>query len=177
MQMVHAHLHTYRGIGYSCLALFAPILAVMYWLTIPQGTWPVVLLAQTVLLALTGLVLAAAARRTLCVGETGLSRTGPFGRTVTYSVGLIDRVLLVEMYRLDETDTEPYLVVVDHDGHALLRMRSQIYSRDAMNTVIEELGAPVERIPQPVTLADLNRRRPHLLAWFEWRPSRLLGAR
>ena len=175
--VVRPRRQAYRSIGLACLALFAPIFAVLYWLTIPQGTWPAVLLAQTVLLTLTALVLGAAARRTIGVGEAGLTCRGPFGRTVTHPLDLIDRVLLVEVYRIDETETEAYLLVADHRGNALLRMHSPIYAREAMDTVIDELGAPVERMLHPVTLADLNRSWPHLLAWFEWRPSRLLPAR
>ncbi|MFO7689376.1 MAG: hypothetical protein R6W83_02290 [Cryobacterium sp.] len=174
---LRADAHIYRSIGVSCLALYAPIFAVLYWLTIPPGTWPVILLAQVLLVAVTALVLVSAARSTIWVSDAGIARSGPLRRRVWHPVNTIERVVVVEVYRVDDTGTQPHLVVLGKNGHALLHMHARVYARDAMNTVIDEIGAPVDHMREPVTLADLNRRWPQLLVWFEWRPSRLLPAR
>jgi hypothetical protein len=38
-----------------------------------------------------------------------------------------------------------------------------------MEKVVEALDVPVVRVPEPLSLRDLNRLRPELLYWFERR--------
>jgi len=159
----------------ALLAFFAPTFAVLYWLTIPLGGWLPVALAQAgvTLVCVFGVV--AAFRAVIRVDGTGISERGFFGTTARFPLGMVGSVVLLELYLSGALDTHPQLFVVGHDGKLLLRMRGQFWSRDDMDTVADELGAPIVRVPEPLTLNDLNRLRPELLYWFERRPVNRAG--
>lgn len=154
----------------ALLAFFAPTFAVLYWLTIPSGQWMPVLLSQLGVTLVCGFGLVASYRAFVRVDGAGISERGFFGRHTTFPSASIGSVVLLELYLSGALDTLPQLFVTGHDGRLLLRMRGQFWSRDAMNTVADELGVPIVRVPEPLTLADLNRLRPELLYWFERRP-------
>ncbi|TFD54598.1 hypothetical protein E3T55_04065 [Cryobacterium frigoriphilum] len=169
MQLLRAEASVYRNLGLGVLALFAPIFAVLYWLMIPSGTWLWVASAQLVTTLICGAALLGAYRAYVRVGPAGLSERGVLGHVSTVGVSDIANVILVDLYRSDALDTQPQLFVVGHSGELLLRMRGQFWTQEAMDTVADELGAPVVRVSEPLTLLDLNRWKPAMLYWFERR--------
>lgn len=158
--------------GLSVLALVAPISAVLFWLSIPNGTWRPVAIAQVVLLSICGLAYLAYTRTIIRVDAEGISERGFMGLVKDFSSDEIGSVVLLDLYRSGALDTQPQLFVTGTDGRLLVRMRGQYYSRGAMDTVVDQLGVPMVRVPEPMTLQDLNRVRPELLYWFERRFTR-----
>ncbi|HSP52537.1 MAG TPA: hypothetical protein VLO00_06555 [Cryobacterium sp.] len=155
--------------GLSVLALVAPISAVLFWLSIPNGTWRPVAIGQVVLLSICAIAYLAYSRTIIRVDSEGISERGFLGRVTNSSADEIGNVVLLDLYQSGALDTQPQLFVTGTDGRLLVRMRGQYYSRGAMETVVEQLGVPVVRVPEPMTLQDLNRVRPELLYWFERR--------
>ncbi|MET0954946.1 MAG: hypothetical protein ABWY68_03280 [Cryobacterium sp.] len=153
----------------SIVAFFAPVFAVLYWLTIPRGEWIAVAVAQLVVMLLAGIGLVCFLRTCIWVDDTGISERGFFGQYSNFPIRQIASVVVLDLYQSGATDTHPQLFVTGADGQLLVRMRGQFYSRGAMDTVADELGAPVVRVPEPMTLVELNRLRPELLFWFERR--------
>lgn len=163
------HGHLFRQSTVAILAFFAPLFAVLYWLTIPHGVWMPVAIAQAVVILLFGLGAILMHRTGIWVDHSGVTERGFFGGLDSYPVGRIGSVVMLELYQNDALDTHPQLFVTGVDGRLLLRMRGQYYSRGAMETVVDQLGAPVVLVPEPMTLRELNRARPELLHWFERR--------
>ena len=172
----HARQHVLRPRGHllrhsaiAALALCAPIFSVLYWLTVPAGTWLPVAAAQVVLILVCALGLIAYRRTGIWVDHSGITERGFFGRVSSFGAAEVSNILLLELYLGDALDTHAHLFVTGADGRLLVRMRGQYYSRSAMNTVIEQLAAPVVRVDEPMTMRDLSRARPELLYWFERR--------
>ncbi|TFB64034.1 hypothetical protein E3N86_03860 [Cryobacterium sp. Hz7] len=144
----------------------------LFWLSIPNGTWRPVAIAQVVLLSICGLAYLAYTRTIIRVDAEGISERGFMGLVKDFSADEIGSVVLLDLYRSGALDTQPQLFVTGTDGRLLVRMRGQYYSRGAMDTVVDQLGVPMVRVPEPMTLQDLNRVRPELLYWFERRFTR-----
>ena len=168
-QGLRPHGHILRQTTLSIVAFFAPVFAVLYWLTIPRGEWIAVAVAQLVVMLLAGIGLVGFLRTCIWVDDTGISERGFFGQYSSFPIRQVASVVLLDLYQSGATDTHPQLFVTGADGQLLVRMRGQFYSRGAMDIVADELGAPVVRVPEPMTLAELNRLRPELLFWFERR--------
>ena len=166
---VRPHAYLIKQWTITALVLVAPILAVLYWLTVPNGTWLPVLFAQVVVTLLAGLCVLSYYITTIWVDPFGIIRRDHFGRIYNFPVERIGSLIKLELYRSDSIDLHPQLFVVDTDGRLLTRMQGMYWPREAMETVIDELGAPVERVQEPLTLQDLGRSRPELLHWFERR--------
>lgn len=169
MHVLRAEASVYRNIGLGVLALFAPVFAVLYWIMIPAGTWFWVASAQLVTTLACLAALLGAYRAYVRVDATGLSVRGILGHIHTVSASEVDSVILVDLYRSAALDTQPQLFVVGQSGELLMRMRGQFWTKEAMDTVADEFGAPVVRVAEPLTLHDLNRWKPGLLYWFERR--------
>lgn len=155
--------------GLSVLALIAPLSAVLFWLTIPTNSWQPVALGDLVVVALCLVAAIAFYRTVIWVDTAGISERGFLGRVSNFSKDEIGSVVLLDLYQSGAMDTHPQLFLTGTDGRLLIRMRGQFYSRGAMETVVDMLDAPVVRVPEPMTLQDLNRVRPELLYWFERR--------
>jgi hypothetical protein len=161
----HAHLFT-RGI-LAILALTTPVFAVLYWLTIPDGAWPLVLGIHVLVVAATTLAVLAFFSTTIQLGPDGVRERGFFGRTVVVRPGTAGTVLLVHLYEGSTLDTQPQLFVTGADGRVLIRMRGQFWALEDMERVAEELDVPVTRSVESMTLTELRRTSPELLYWFE----------
>jgi len=170
------HGHLFRQTAIAILLLLTPIFGVIFWLTIPNGTWLPVVVAMLVLMLIVGLAMIAFYRTSIWVSRLSLTERGFFGRIVSIPADSIDSVLLLELYQSGTLDTHPQLFVTDHDGRFLLRMRGQYWSRDDMDAVADLLEVPIIQVPDPVTLRELHQARPELLYWFERRfPRRAVG--
>jgi hypothetical protein len=168
-QVLRPHGHLLRQTTLSILAFFAPVFAVLYWLTIPLGEWIPVAIAQVVVMLAAGIGIFGFLRTCIWVDDTGISERGFLGQFTSFSSEQVASVVVLELYQSGAIDTHPQLFVTGPDGELLVRMRGQFYSRGAMETVADELGVPVIRVPDPMTLTELNRLRPELLYWFERR--------
>jgi len=169
MHELRAEASVYRSLGLAVLALFAPIFAVLYWLMIPSGTWLWVASAHLAITFVCGIALFGACRAYVRVGGAGFSERSIGGHVSTVAVTDVGSVIMMDLYRSDALDTEPQLFVIGQSGERLMRMRGQFWTQDAMECVADELGVPVLRVPEPLTLSELNLWKPELLHWFERR--------
>ncbi len=161
----HAHLFT-SGIV-AVLALTTPVFAVLYWLTIPDGGWPLVLAIHIVVVLATVLAMLAYFGTTIQILPDSVRERGFFGRVTDIRPGMVGSVVLLNLYESSTLDTLPQLFVTDVDGRLLLRMRGQFWSREDMERVAEELDVPVTTRSESITLTELRRDSPELLYWFE----------
>jgi hypothetical protein len=161
------HGHLFRQGNIAFLALITPLFAALYWLTIPRGEWVPVLVVQVILTVTYVFGFIASLRAMIWVEPAAITERGFFGRTTRIETTQVAGIVMLDLYRSGALDTLPQLFVTDSNGCLLLRMRGQFWSPSAMATLTEALGVPVERVPRPMTLRELNRERPQLLYWFE----------
>lgn len=161
----HPHLFT-RGI-IAVLALTTPVFAVLYWLTIPDGGWPLVLGIHIAVIVATTLAVLAFFSTVIQLGPDGVRERGFFGRTVEVRPGAVGTVQLIDLYEGSTLDTQPQLFVTGTDGRVLIRMRGQFWAVEDMERVAEELDVPITRRAESMTLTELRRSSPELLYWFE----------
>ncbi|KQV06171.1 hypothetical protein [Leifsonia sp. Root112D2] len=169
----HRHLFS-RGV-LAIFALTTPVFAVVYWLTIPSGPWPIVLIVHCLVVLATLLGLIAFFDTLIKVGPRSVTERGFFGRVRTVESAEVGTVILLDLYESNALDTNPQLFVCDENGKRMLRMRGQFWSRESMETVIDALDRPVTVPPEAMTMSELRRSSPGLLYWFERRPR--LGGR
>lgn len=165
----HRHLFA-RGVV-AILALTTPVFAVLYWLAIPTGGWPLVLIAHLLVVAATVLCVYSFLSVTVTLGIDGVRERGFFGRVVHVRPADVGSIVLVQLYESSTLDTLPQLFIVGTDGRLLIRMRGQFWSLEDMERVAEELDVPVTRPQDSMTLAQLRRTSPELLYWFERLPA------
>lgn len=164
----HRHLFS-RGV-LAIFALTTPVFAVVYWLTIPSGPWPIVLIVHCLVLLATLLGLIAFFDTLIKLGPRSVTERGFFGRVHTVESSQVGSVILLDLYESNALDTNPQLFVSDKGGKRMLRMRGQFWSRESMETVIDTLDHPVTVPPEAMTISELRRSSPELLYWFERRP-------
>lgn len=167
LHVLRPHRHLLSHGVLAALAFTTPVFAVLYWLTIPAGSWIVVLSAHVALLLVFGLLVAGFFGTSIAVSTQGLRERGFLGSARTTAVDQIGSILLIEVARESALDTQPNLFVCGHDGSLLVRMRGQYWSRENMELVAETLDLPVKTITRSLTLRELRRSRPDLLYWFE----------
>ncbi len=158
-----------RGVG-AIIAFFAPAFGVLYFLTVPDGPWPAVVIAQVIVTAMFVYSLVSYSRLGVWVTPDAIAERGFFGITQRYDITELGPIVLVDTYRGGSVETVPQLFVCDPRGRQLIRMRGQFWSRDSMQSVTATLDVPVTEIDHPVSTRELHVMYPGLLYWFERRP-------
>ena len=153
----------------AVLVLMAPIFSVLYWLTVPVGTWFPVALSQAVLTVLLGLGVLSYYLTAMWADASGLTKRDLLGRRQVFPVERIGGAVRLELSRSGSLSPQPQLFLLDTDGRVLTRMHGMYWPSEAMDAVTGALGVPVTHDPEPLTLRDLSRSRPELLHWFERR--------
>jgi hypothetical protein len=158
-----------RTVALTGVALITPLFAVLYFLGVPEGTWPVVLAEH----ALATLAWSAATyglcRSRVRLTEHGMVMHGPFRRPLILGSEQIRELVLLQTYRGQTLDTQPQLFVVTTDGTAAMRLRGSLWSRESMRRIAQELDVPLTTIHEAMTHGELRRLHPHLLPWLERR--------
>lgn len=154
----------------ATIAFLTPIFAALYFLTIPDGPWGVVLATQVV----ASLVFAAACTSYFALGvwvdRRGIAERGFFGAMITLPVDEIGSVVLVHTYQNGGSDSVPQLFVCDHDGTQVIRLRGQFWSLAVMREICAEMDVAITELGESVTPRELLAQYPGLLYWFERRP-------
>ena len=163
----HAYLLT-RGSG-AFLAFFVPASVALYFLAIPAGTWPLVVVAQVLFVGVSLLALRAYLRVGIWVSPTSVAEQGFFTRT-RRGRSELGEAIFVRTFHGGWIDTVPQLFLCDHHGKQLIRMRGQFWSEESMLTVASTLEIPLTEIGRDVSTAELHESHPGLLYWFERRP-------
>lgn len=153
----------------AAAALLVPVFAVLYWLTIPSGTWLIVVAAKALVLVVLVLLGVTFYRTSVTVSASGVRESGFAGPRRDIPRDEVEYVLFVSFYRGHTLDTEQHLFIVGHDGSTLVRMRGRYWAVADMRRVIEVLGAPATTIDEPQSLNEFTRENASLLYWHERR--------
>ena len=163
--------HSYllrRGVS-AALAFLVPATAVLYFITVPEGPWIVVLVGEIMVLALLGLAIYRYQKVGVWVSPTSITEQGFFGRS-HYEKNDLGSIVFVNTFHGGWVDTVPQLFVCDREGTQLLRLRGQFWSQETMRGVAATLDLPLTEIDAEVSTAELHEQYPGLLYWFERRP-------
>jgi hypothetical protein len=166
---VRPHAHILRQITLAIAACLIPLFALLYWMTLSAAAWAQILVVTLVLPVALALAVVGHKQAFVEISEEGITERGFLGRTRFVHADTVGSIIILELYRSGSLDTLPQLFVIDTNGRLLLRMRGQFWSRKAMEGIVDALDVPVVRVPEPLSLRDLNRLRPELLYWFERR--------
>ena len=159
-----------RRAGVATLALLGPIFAVLYFLTVPDGAWPAILLAQVVVMAVLAVTALTYSRVAVWVGPDGITERGFFGSMTHLPTDDIGVILLVHTFHGGGADTLPQLFICDGDGRQVIRLRGEFWSIRDMGAVCETLDVPLTELAESVTSRELLAQYPGLLYWFERHP-------
>ena len=151
------------------MAFLVPATAVLYFITVPEGPWMVVLVAEVVALALLVFAIYRYRRVGVWVTATGITEQGFFARS-HHERSELGTIIFVNTFHGGWTDTVPQLFICNRDGKQLLRLRGQFWSQESMRTVATILDIPLTEIDAEVSTAELHAQYPGLLYWFERRP-------
>ena len=152
------------------IAFFVPALGVLFFLTIPNGPWPVVLAGAVIVAILFAYSIFSYTRLGVWVTTESVAERGFFSITRRYSVAEVGSTVIVDTYRGGLADTVPQLSICDAAGTQLIRLRGQFWSRETMQTVASTLDVPVTELDRPLSTSELRAMYPGLLYWFERRP-------
>ncbi|TFV96916.1 hypothetical protein [Orlajensenia leifsoniae] len=150
--------------------LTVPVFAVLYWVSVPVDSWPIVTALQALVMLIVGVGVIASRSVYVQLHDWGVEDHWPFGFTNRVRSSDVDTILLIDLYTGNGMETVPQLFALDGRDRLVLRMRGQIWTRSAIQQVAARLGAPVVHAPVPMTLTDFTRIEPQLLTWFERRP-------
>jgi len=154
----------------ATLAFLTPLFAVLYFLTIPDGPWVVVVITQVIASVIFTIACITYYAVGVWVDKRGIVERGFFGGVISLSASDIGSIVLVHTYQGGSADTVPQLFICDHDGNQVIRMRGQFWSLADMRAVCEALDVTVTNLSESVTPRELLEQYPGLLYWFERRP-------
>jgi len=154
----------------ATLAFLVPSFGALYFLTVPNGPWPVVVVTQVFFSLLLLLACWAYFRVAIWVSAEGITERGFFGTVTSVPAEDIHSILLAHTFHGGGAETLPQLFVCDSDGTQLVRLRGQFWSPEAMAAVTDGLGIAATDLGEPVTNRELLEQYPGLLYWFERRP-------
>jgi hypothetical protein len=164
----HSHL-LWRGIG-GCLAFIIPTFGVLYILTVPDGPWPALIVANVVALAVVAAYVVSLNRVAIWAGPEGIAERGILPMVRRYPTEQIDSLVFVNIFHGGWVDTVPQLFVCDRNGKQIMRMRGQFWSSESMLRVAAAIDRPLTEVDHPVSATELLAMYPGLLYWFERRP-------
>ncbi|MGG7466199.1 MULTISPECIES: hypothetical protein [unclassified Plantibacter] len=169
--VVRPHSKTFRSAVVSTIVLVVPVWAVSFWLTGPDFSdakiWVVVVgCIGLAVLACMGVL---AARRKIVAGNDGFTERRFFGPTTVIRRQDIGRTILFELSDPGSSTTTAQLFVCDANDRPLLRMRSDLWSRDSIDALVAAYDGPIERPKRSLTMTELRTEHPGLLNWAERR--------
>jgi hypothetical protein len=158
----------------AVLSLTAPILLVLFWLTLPDGPWLAVVGAAMAVAVVVAYAVVQYFRVSVTVTPTLLLERTFFASTRRIPVETIDRAVLLDLHRTLAAEPRRQLFVLNAEGRVLLRMRGDFWSTLSIHEIASHLvTVPVEHVENALTLDELQRTNPLMLYWFERRPTRI----
>ena len=157
----------------SSIIFVVTVFVVLYFLTIPDGPWLLVLGVQIVVFVALALGAVGYFSATIWVSRSEIVERGFFGRRHRFPVASIDSIVLAHTAS-SGGETLQQLFVRDAHGRQLVRMRGQFWSPESFDLVTSTLDVPVVRIEDVTTIRELRDQFPGLLFWFERHPVRAI---
>jgi hypothetical protein len=102
-----------------------------------------------------------------------LAVRGAFGTSHTVAQHHLDRAIVIEQYvtsRNADARSIPRLLILDDEGGAVLRWSGQVWTEVQMRELAEALDIPTTVLPMRLGSADIHRRYPRALGFWEANP-------
>jgi hypothetical protein len=96
-----------------------------------------------------------------------------FGISHTVAQHHLARAVLIENHVTSTAQSAavtPRLLLLDDEGHSVLRWSGLVWTEDQMRALVETLDIPLTEIPGRVGSGDIHRRYPHALGVWEGHP-------
>lgn len=154
----------------TLLALITPLFGVLYFLTIPDGTWHPVLVGHAIVMAVGAAAMVAYFSVRITVTPSGITKRNILGYTRTINRSCVGGMLMAHVYQGYTMQTEPHLFIIDKSRRAAMRMRGPLWTRDSTDRVACALDLHAATVAEPMTTRQLRLSHPHLLHWVERRP-------
>jgi hypothetical protein len=156
-----------RTAAITALLVTSPMFAILYWFTVPRGTWLQVLVPHV--LVLFACVLVGVRQLTVFTEVRGgrLRGNGIFSPIEEVELARIARVDLVETYVGLIPSPVRQLLVRDADGRRLFRMRGNFWPAGDLDAIADALPVTPIKVTEPIDLRDFFRAYPGSAYWFE----------
>jgi hypothetical protein len=159
-----------RGVVWSILLVTVPVLGVLFFLGLGNGSWPIAL-AGFVLSAGLCLIGYSLYRSTFIgVTTTTIEERGFWGGTTSARRADVASIVLAKTYTAAAPDPVPQLIVRSTEGSRMLRMRGIYWTLDDMRSVVVALDASPSLPIETMTTEEFFTRYPGSAYWFERRP-------
>jgi hypothetical protein len=145
-----------------------PLFAVLYWLSISQGSWRRVLVVHVVFMALWAFAWFRWRRVYVRVDDERLTKQSFLVRTVVAREDVAD-VLIAQTYRDSSADTVPQLLALDKEGRRLFRLRGYFWTREDMLAIAKAVGVSPRISLEPLTRREFYATHPGSAYWYEGR--------
>ncbi len=159
-----------RGVVWSILLVTVPVLGVLFFLGLGNGSWPIALAG---LVLSTGLCLIGYSLfRATFIGVTAttIEERGFWGSTTSSPRAEIASIALAKTYTAAAPDAVPQLIIRTARGSRMLRMRGTYWTLDDMRSVVAALDASPSLPIETMTAEEFFSRYPGSAYWFERRP-------
>ncbi|WP_165067769.1 hypothetical protein [Marisediminicola senii] len=155
----------------SLVFVSVPLFVALYMLSVPEGTWPAVLVVHVVSHVTAIAVLLGFWGTRIEVRDDRIVARTALLPTRTVMTADVASIVQVETYRLTETDTATILLLRDARGTLLMNMRGHVWETADMRTVSDAVDLPLEIVPEPITTKEFRELYPGSSFWFEHRPA------
>ena len=96
-----------------------------------------------------------------------------FATSHTVAQHHLDRAIMIENWvtsRNPDARTTARLFILDDEGHSVLRWSGQVWTATQMQELVDALDIPVTQLPMRLGSADIHRRYPRALGFWEANP-------
>jgi hypothetical protein len=146
-----------------------PLFAVLYWLSISQGSWRRVLVVHVIFMALWAFAWFRWRRVYVKVDEERVTKQSFLVRTA-FAREDVAQILIAQTYRDSSADTVPQLLALDAQGNRLFRLRGYFWSHDDMLAIAKAVGVRPRIVKEPLTRREFYAAHPGSAYWYEGRP-------
>jgi hypothetical protein len=146
-----------------------PLFAVLYWLSISQGSWRRVLVVHMVFMALWAFAWFRWRRVYVRVDDERVTKQSFLVRTVVAREDVAE-ILIAQTYRDSSADTVPQLLALSVKGNRLFRLRGYFWAHDDMLAIAKAVGVRPRIAAEPLTRREFYAAHPGSAYWYEGRP-------
>lgn len=153
----------------AALVAGLPLFGVLYWLSLEQGSWRRVLVVQVLLVAASALVWTRHTGAFAEVGERTVTKQAFIGSTIIPR-DRIAEARIVTTWRHGSSEAVPQLLLLDEDGHTLLRMDGTFWDLDSMERIAEATGVTISHDVEPTAAKEFLTEHPTAAYFYEGKP-------
>lgn len=146
-----------------------PLFGVLYWLSMEQGSWRRVLVVQVLLVVAAALIWTRHTGAFAEVGERTVTKQAFVGSAIVPR-DRIAEARIVTTWRHGSSEAVPQLLLLDSDGHTLLRMDGTFWDLDSMQRIAAATGVTVTHDVEPRAAKEFLTEHPTAAYFYEGRP-------